>query len=154
MRTIFLLLCTSILTACTGIPIATIQSVLNTPYVAADDNLTANWVLYSKSSFQLRLAHLDEYPRTEQTLAQACQRGIFTELIIPLNQLRAAMPLRNSCVRVWVSDYPDMARSATVALMDQDTLIMDGHYVAVGDQRMRKEYGIQQYLKHGSELLR
>jgi hypothetical protein len=154
MRTFFLLLCTSVLTACTGLPLADIQSVLNTPYVAADDNLTANWVLYSKSSFQLRLARLDEYPRTEQTLAQACQRGIFTELIIPLNQLRAAMPLRNSCVRIWVTGNPDMARSATVALMDQDTLIADGHYIAVGDQRMRKEYGIQQYLKHGSELLR
>lgn len=144
MRKLFLILATLWLTACSNIPV---QKILAGDFEAPDDTNMATWVVNAKYSVQLRLARLDQHPRTVAALKARCSQAVMSNVIVPLTQASLAQTFRGSCVRVFLSDNPDMTTSSTAALVDMDTLVVDGHLFAVGGPKVRHEYEIQQYLK-------
>lgn len=120
---------------------------------APDDARLARWVQQAHASIQLRLSDPAEYPLTLQAMSQLCQSGGDAELLIPPPGPEARAALQGHCLRVWVSDYPEMTRTAPVAVQDTDSLIVYGNLQAVGGPALRHEFEIRQFLLSHSRPL-
>ena len=107
----------------------------------------AHWVSRPYGIVSLRARSLESMPRTGDALRSACQAGRSVEVLVFGAPAQAAATLRGSCVRVYASDNPDMARSPSVLLLDGVKLVSQGHVLAASDRDVRQEYQFRQYVK-------
>lgn len=121
-------------------------------YPAYDDHRLAFWAMNSQG-FQMRTSHLENYPGTTKAMLESCARNVRVTVIVPFTDAKLAQALAGSCVQVYLSDYPEMASSSTVVIMDMDTLIANGNIVDVRGNEVRREHRNQQILKANASRL-
>jgi len=138
------------LSACANIA-ENLQAAAN-PQQGSDDSWMSMWTNSAKSSFQVRTSRIYPASYFVTSLKNACARGLLVEVIVPLSAMQSAQSLQGSCVHVYASGFPDMATTLDIALVDQRSLIVQGHLRGVDTPEVRREYMTQLRLKQTAEM--
>lgn len=82
-----------------------------------------------------------------QELHRACFRGLDVSVILHVSGQRSAAAVAGTCVKVFVTDHPDLRNSTPVILTDGLFVTTNGAWVASNDRHSRREYYSQQQIK-------
>ena len=82
-----------------------------------------------------------------QQLRQACMRGLDVSVILHVSGQRSAASVAGTCVKVFITDHPDLRDSPPVILTDGIFVTVNGAWVASNDKQSRREYYSQQQIK-------
>jgi hypothetical protein len=133
----------------------TVQFVakLNQPRVSTYDGENAGWVHDAKASVSLRTPRFFANTQVARELAAACQTGKRAEVLVYVGGAADVRALESTCVRVYVSDNPDLARGFDTLLLDGDTVVVEGRMTAVANNNSRQEYFYRQNIKRFAQIL-
>lgn len=120
---------------------------LNQPQVSGYDSTHARWVRDAQATVSLRTPRFFADTQVARELMAACQQGKLAEVLVYAGGAAETRALAGTCVRVFVSDNPDLARGFDTLLLDGDTVVIEGRMVAVVNQDSRQEYFYRQHIK-------
>jgi hypothetical protein len=126
---------------------------LNQPQVSSYDSTNAQWVRDARATVSLRTPRFFAGTLVARELALACQQGKLAEVLVYAGGAAETQALAGTCVRVFVSDNPDLARGFDTLLLDGDTVVIEGRMVAVVNQDSRQEYFYRQHVKQFAQPL-
>lgn len=127
------------------------QKLINSQ--ASDDFAFASWIDRSQYSFSLRVAHFGQYPESIQALKRACNAGKSVQLLLSEVDTPLAQSLKYSCVRVYLTRVPAMQSSSSAALMDGNSLLVDGQFRSGNSAALSEEFRAQNYILKYSHSL-
>lgn len=120
---------------------------LNRPLISSHDSSNAMWVRDAKATVSLRTPMFFAQSEVARDLVRACKAGKWAEVIVYVGGAREVGALRGTCVKVYVSDNPDLSRGFDILLLDGDTVYTEGRMVAVVNRTSQQEYFYRQSLK-------
>lgn len=126
---------------------------LNEPRVSNYDSSNAQWVHDAQATVSLRTPRFFADTQVARELMSACQKGKLAEVLVYAGGAAETRALAGTCVRVFVSDNPDLARGFDTLLLDGDTVVIEGRMVAVVNQSSRQEYVYRQNIKQFAHAL-
>jgi hypothetical protein len=126
---------------------------LNKPTVSYYDSENAGWVRDAKATASLRTPRFFANTDVAKALLASCNQGRWAEVIVYAGGAAETNALRGSCVRVYVSDHPDLARGFDTLLLDGDTVVVEGNMVAVVNAKSRQEYLYRQQVKRFAQVV-
>lgn len=124
---------------------------LNQPRVSDYDSSNASWVHDARATVSLRTPRFFAATQVARELKLACQQGKLAEVLVYAGGAAETRALAGTCVRVFVSDNPDLSRGFDTLLLDGDTVVVEGRMVAVVNQASRQEYFYRQNVKRFSQ---
>lgn len=126
---------------------------LNQPRVSDYDSSNASWVHDARATASLRTPRFFANTQVARELMAACQQGKMAEVLVYAGGAAETRALAGTCVRVFVSDNPDLSRGFDTLLLDGDTVVIEGRMVAVVNQNSRQEYFYRQNVKRFAQSL-
>lgn len=125
---------------------------LNQPRVSDYDSSNASWVRDARATASLRTPRFFADTQVARELKAACQQGKMVEVLVYAGGAAETRALAGTCVRVFVSDNPNLARGFDTLLLDGDTVVIEGRMVAVVDKNSRQEYFYRQNVKRFAQV--
>lgn len=154
---LFILFIAVILSGCSNLPqqIGKVNDAMNNlasygsgnDYSSFDER-NYNAISNADSTVSVRASRLGK-PDTPlvRGLLEACNRGLDVSVILYVGGQRTASSVANSCVKVYVTDNPDLRSGPATILTDGIFVTVNGAWVASNDRNSRREYYLQQQQK-------
>lgn len=132
---------TALLTGCAAIPWH--SSELERPF----DKLEVGWVDRAQGSVWLRTGLYNPRSPLAAALQRACAAGKSVEILAWEGYASTLEGLKGSCIRVYVTNHPQVSKYPDTLLIDSDQLVIYGALSDFQGARARGEYEAQAFVK-------
>lgn len=111
------------------------------------DSRYAIWIDGAKGTVWARLQSFEPNSLMVASLLRACQSGKDVEVLVWAGAAQAVSSFKGSCLRIWITNHPDVARLPDTLLVDSDTLVIYGNLENFQGAGARNEYFAQANVK-------
>jgi hypothetical protein len=132
------------LTACGSLAMSSVSAQ---PEERDYDSRYSIWVKGAKGTVWARLRTFSPDSVLVQSLEAKCRSGVPVEVLVWAGAEASVATMKGSCLRIWLTNHPDVARLPDTLLVDADTLVVYGNLEDFQGPRARNEYRMQALVK-------